>query len=136
MPMTSFNYFNFQFSFPLLYYSTSYNLAFPSFRRSQLSIFIFYAHTFSHTFAKLIKFTLTSKNTGSAFTKHIRFLHKLRNPVRHVFSHRKRHVFIVIQWTVTHTSLNHNEIMSNFVRNPGIRDPQNSALTLFFSKSV
>ena len=38
-------------------------------------------------------------------------IERLQKPVRQAFSFGIRHVFIVIQWTVTHGSLNHNESM-------------------------
>ena len=38
-------------------------------------------------------------------------IERLRNPVRLAFSYGIWHVFIVIQWTVTHSLLNHNKNM-------------------------
>ena len=38
----------------------------------------------------------------------INIIGRLRTPVRCAFSYGIRHVFIVIQWAVTHSSVNHN----------------------------
>ena len=37
---------------------------------------------------------------------------RMQTPVREVFSYGIRYVFIVIQWTVTHSSVNHKENMT------------------------
>ena len=56
--------------------------------------------------------TYNDSGTGKT-TRHCMtiIIERLRNPVRQVFSYGIRYVFIVIQWTVTHSSLNHNENM-------------------------
>ena len=41
---------------------------------------------------------------GCSFT-----IKRLRAPIRHAFSYGMQHVFIVIHWTMSHSSLNNNE---------------------------
>ena len=57
-------------------------------------------------------------------------LERVRNPIRQAFSYGIRHVFIAIQWTVTHSSFNHNENMPYRIpyENPAVRDSASSLL--------
>ena len=48
-------------------------------------------------------------------------IQRLHNPVRQTFPHGIQHVFIVIQWTMTHSSLNHNEICCILYENASLK---------------
>ena len=57
-----------------------------------------------------VKVTCPFKNVGMQLNQ-CQTIGRLWTPVRQEFSYGIRHVYIVIQWAVTHRSVNHNESM-------------------------